>query len=165
MATKKKGKGFTLEVDGEVLGTFESIKPLDKTNWPEKYTDFVRKFPSCNQGSPGMHQISFPVGSFPEFFGPSPECSGKTTLGLSLLAKLLRPGHLYVRAQLEMWGVEKTKEVCADCLEELARTLEDMGYRVWFDEKSSINEDLAAAHGVVVYDYKLSYVGVGEKDE
>ena len=164
MATKKKDKDFTLEVDGKILGKFDSIKPLEKANWPENFSEVVQRVPSCAQGSPGtMHQISFPVGSLPEFFVPGTS-SGKSMIGLTMLRKLLRPGHLYVNAQLEMWGVEKTGEVCLDCLEELAATLEDMGYDVRFDEKPSIDEDLAEAHGVVFQDYKLNYVGRGEKE-
>lgn len=157
--------GITIKMNGKV-GKIKrwNPKPLDeKGTWPEKYTDFVSNFSRCGYKNPGgMHQISFPVGSIPMFLGS--ESSGKSTLGLSMLGKLLAPGHLYIRAQLEMWGVEKTGEICEDCLVELASTLQDMGYHVWFDEKSIIDEDLAAAHGVVVRDYKLSYVGRGEED-
>lgn len=158
--------GITLEVNGEVIGRIEKWDPkhLDETGyWPKKYTDIVSRIPSLNQGSPGMHQISFPVGSISKFFGP--ECSGKSNIEMTALRNLLEPGHLYISAQLAMWGFENTGEVCEDCLAEIVTTLGDMGYNVWFDEKSTIDEDLAAAHGVVMRDYKLSYVGVGEEDE
>ena len=173
MSPRKKPNGFevhdsiTIEVDGGVIGKIKNWdpKPLEENGlWPKKYTDFVSRIPSCNQGSPGLHQVSLPVGSLPKFFGPR-ESSGKSNIALNMWRRLLDPGHMYVRAQLEMWGVEKTKEVCFYCLAELTTTLEDMGYEVEFDEKPCIDEEFAEAHGVIVRDYKLNYVGRGKEDD
>lgn len=152
MATKKKDSKYpiTLEVGEEVLGKFSSVGPLSESMRCAVELDY----PGAMRGLGELWK---------NYHGP--ECSGKTNLGLSIIRKLLHPGHLYVKAQLEMWSVEKIKEVCVDCLTELVTTLEDMGYNVWFDQKSSLDEDLLEAHGVVVQDYKLEYVGRGEEGD
>jgi len=162
--------GITIEVGGEIVGKIKewTTKPLEESaNWPAKYTKFLEEgVPSSGQ-DPNMHQISFPVGSLPELWGPPCvfSVSGKSTLGLTALGKLLEPGYLYIRSQLEMWGMNKAGQVCPDCWAEIVQTLKDMGYEVWFDQKPGIDKELAESCGVVIRDYKLNYVGAGEKDE
>jgi hypothetical protein len=154
--TTKDYHGVTIEVGGEILGKIKEWKPepFDRTKMPEKIVNYDK----------ALSTFSVP-GKLAELWGPHLiTTSGKSFMGLTALGELLQPGHLYIKSQLEMWGEEKTRKVCENCLAELVTTLEDMGYRVWFDKKSTIDEDLAAAHGVVVQDYKLSYVGRENKE-
>ena len=177
MATKKDKdfQGITIEVGGEVIGKIkkwdpDSVKPITEklktTDYlPGAYSHIAKTVQHGGTTALGMNLISVPM-ELSDIWGPHLiETSGKSIMGLTALGKLLQPGYLYVRAQLEMWGVEKTKEICVDCAAEIVTTLEDMGYRVWFDEKSSIKEEFAEACGIVVQDFKLEYVGVGEKED
>lgn len=152
---KDKLNGFTLVIDGKVVGKFGSISSLAKA---KETTDYVEKMWGIHTGnlSDWTTEVTVSRDWVDKVFGP--ETTGKSMMGLNALRRLLEPGHLYVRAQLEMWGVERTREVCLNCLYELITTLEAMGYRVWFEDKDEWEVDL----GIVRLDYQLQYVGRGE---
>jgi hypothetical protein len=128
-------EGITIVVNGDKLGTCKSWTAVDESGPLPKGCGSLLVSRHTQVGE----EVSVPIDALSEWWRTSIP-TGKSTLGLTALGKLLAPGPLYIKAQLEMWGVDDGGEVCESCWSELVTTMEAGGYCLWFEDESDVTE-------------------------
>lgn len=161
MATKKKNKsegvGVTLEIDGEVIGTFKSleIKKLEEG----EVSDFLPRQPIKCTGK----EVTIAAPELIHNLLEGQEVN--IPLGRQVSARPTHPeADLILKAQLEMWGMDEGEvPVSLECVVKLAQLMDELGYHWWVDSEASPDKKMAEAHSVVVEPVKFSYVSRGDR--